>query len=94
MIKKAIRYSFKLFSMLLQLESKHKNINKVVSKTKNKEIPSIPKVKLILRLGTHNIFVTNWNSPVDLSKKTHKINDNKNVILEVAKDMIFNIWLL
>jgi hypothetical protein len=59
MIKKAIRYSFKLFSMLLQLESKHKNINKVVSKTKNKEIPSIPNFKLILRLGTHQMFVTN-----------------------------------
>ena len=45
MIKKAIKYSFKLCLILFQLIKKHKAISNVVNNKKNKEIPSIPKVK-------------------------------------------------
>jgi hypothetical protein len=43
--KKAIRYSFKSFFTLLQLNKIQIGISIVVNNKKNKEIPSIPKVK-------------------------------------------------
>ena len=78
-----------MFSIQVQLDNKHKNISNVVSITKNNEIPSIPKVKFILRLGIHINLVTNCISPVDLSNKIHNIRDAKNVKLEVPKEIIF-----
>jgi hypothetical protein len=39
-------------------------MSKVVSKTKNKEIPSIPKFKLTFRRFNQVFFVTNWNDPI------------------------------
>jgi hypothetical protein len=50
----------------------HKKISNVVRSTKNKEIPSIPKVKLRLKKGIHNTLFTNWKELIDLLKKTHK----------------------
>lgn len=57
---------------LVQLIKMHKKISNVVRSTKNKEIPSIPKVKLRLKKGIHNTLFTNWKELIDLLKKTHK----------------------
>lgn len=57
--KKAIKNSFKLNPTLFQLASIHKGTNNVVNNKKNNEIPSIPRVKFKLKLGSHKIFVTN-----------------------------------
>jgi len=58
---------------LVQLIRIHKKINKVVRRRKKSEIPSIPKLKFKFRIGIHKNFVTNWNEPVNLLKKNHKI---------------------
>jgi len=79
--------------MLFQLVNKHKKINNVVKITKNKEIPSIPTVKFKFKLGNHRIFSTNWKFPVDLSNKTHKNKESKNVMLEKNKAILFNKFL-
>ena len=46
---------------------------------KNKEIPSTPIGKLMFKIGIQKNFSTNWNVPIDLLKKTHKVSDNTNV---------------
>ena len=44
---------------MFQLARRHKGINKVVKKIKNKDIPSIPKTIFKFRLGTQKNFTTN-----------------------------------
>ena len=63
--KKAIKNSFKFLLTLFQLVNRHKGINKVVKKTKNKDIPSIPKTRFKFKLGSQKNFTTNWKEPVD-----------------------------
>jgi len=50
-IRNEITYSLTLKVILFQLIKRHNNVNNVVSKTKNNEIPSIPNVKLIFKKG-------------------------------------------
>ena len=62
---------------LVQLIKMHKKINRVDNKMKNKEIPSIPKLKLKFKKGIQATLFTNWNELTDLLKNTHKNNDKK-----------------
>ena len=55
----AITPSLTLMATLFQLANKHSGINKVVNSTKNKEIPSIPKVKFKLNMGNQKNFTQN-----------------------------------
>ena len=57
--RKAIKNSFKLKLMLFQLINKHNGINKFVKTTKNKEIPSIPKIKFKFKYDNQDIFIIN-----------------------------------
>jgi hypothetical protein len=51
--KKAIKYSLTIFWIPAHLANKQSGISKVVNKIKNKEIPSIPKTKLIFKKWSH-----------------------------------------
>ena len=57
---------------------------------KNKEIPSIPRCKLILKKGNQNSFETYWKEPTDLSKNNHKNNEKLKVKLAQNSDTCFN----
>ncbi len=77
--------------MILQLCKIHKGNKKVVNKTKNNEIPSIPNVKLIFKEGNQSKCCVNWNLAVELSKEVHKkmdkIRENKelfNAVIHMA----------
>lgn len=74
---------------LVQLIKIHKKINKVLKRRKKSEIPSTPKLKFIFKIGIHKIFVTNWNEPIDLLKKTHKNNEIKYKIPETFNAIDF-----
>ena len=60
-----------------------RGISSVVSKRKNNEIPSIPKVTFKFKIGIHKIFVTNWKVPTDFlnppqtNRKTRNGKDEK-----------------
>ena len=74
-----MRNSFRLVFTLFQLTKRHSGINKVVSRTKKSEIPSIPNTKFKFKVGIHKNLLTNWNVPIDLLKKTHRISERTNV---------------
>ena len=75
-----------------QLARMHNGIRRVVNKIKNKEIPSIPRVKFKFNSGTQQISSTNWKLEVDLSKKTHKKRDNKKVKNEKKRAVNLKNW--
>lgn len=90
MTKKAIKNSFTLIEMLVQLIRMHKKINRVVKRMKKSEIPSIPKLKFKFKNGIHNDFVTNWKEPIDLLKKNHKNKEITNNKLDTFKAKDFS----
>lgn len=90
-IKKAIKNSLIYTFTLVQLIKIHKKINNVVRRTKNNEMPSMPRLKLRFRKGIHNILLTNWKEPIDLLKKTHKNKEIIYTIQEIFKATAFNI---
>tara|TARA_B100000780_G_C20983853_1_gene393279 strand:+ start:206 stop:385 length:180 start_codon:yes stop_codon:yes gene_type:complete len=59
MAKKAIKYSLTFVLIPTQLPNKQRGTNKVVNKIKNKEIPSIPRIKLIFIDFNHSNRSTN-----------------------------------
>ena len=69
---------------LNQLANRHIGISNVVNNRKKREIPSIPKVKLILDWDNHTISSTNCNLGVESSKRTHKNKETQKVKKEVA----------
>ena len=93
MIKKAIKYFFKSICILFQLANKQRGTSKVVNMTKNIEMPSTPKGKLMFKTGIHKNLSTNWKVPMDLSKKTHKNKEEIKVKQEKFSTMDFK-WLL
>ena len=88
MIKKEITYSLTLKVILFQLIKRHNNVNNVVSRMKNSDIPSTPKVKLMFKNGSQCTWVTNWKYPKDLSNQTHSNKDKRKLKLEKLKPMI------
>ena len=88
MIKKEITYSLTLKVILFQLIKRHNNVNNVVSRMKNNDIPSTPKVKLMFKNGSQCTWVTNWKYPKDLSNQTHSNKDKRKLKLEKLKPMI------
>lgn len=92
--KKAIKNSFKLTLTLFQLVNKHNGINKVVKRTKNKEIPSIPNVKFKFKLDNQKNFTTNWNELLDFWKKPHKNKELMKEKHEKFNAIIFNNFFL
>ena len=82
-----------LYWILSQLANKHKGINKVVNKTKNNEIPSIPIMKFIFQKGIHEKTLTYWKIPIDLLKNIHKKIDKTKVMHAKFKEINFNILL-
>ena len=77
--------------MLVQLIKTHKKINNVVKSIKNKDMPSIPILKLKLKKGIHKILFANWNEPVDLLNKIHRNKEIKYTAQETLKATVFNI---
>jgi len=57
---------------------------------KNKEIPSIPIVKLKFKKGIQANLLTNWKELVDLLKKTHKSRDITYKLPEIFKAIAFS----
>lgn len=88
--KKAIKYSFKSFLTLLQLNKRQIGINIVVSNRKNNEIPSIPAIIFKFKLDNQWFFIVNWNCPTDFSKYAQTINEPKNGNTEKFKAINFN----
>ena len=79
--------------MLFQLTKIHTGIKKVVRTTKNKEIPSSPKIRLKVendRSVWNDVkFWKNWNFDVELSNSTQRMRDIKKL-----KSEIFNAIFL
>jgi len=93
-IKKAIKNSLIYTLTLDQLIKTHKKINNVVKRIKNKDMPSIPILKLKFKKGIQDTLFTNWKEPTDLLKKTHKNKELRYVMQETFKANIFNAaWL-
>ena len=61
---------------------------------KNKDIPSIPNVKLKFKKGIHKVLFTNWNIPIEALNHTHKKREQINVKADVPNPIIFKKILL
>ncbi len=58
---------------------------------KNKDMPSIPILKLKLKKEIHKILFANWNEPIDLLNKIHRNKEIKYTTQETPKVTVFNI---
>ena len=83
--RKRIIYAFICFLTLTQLLNTQRHTSNVLKIMKNKDIPSTPKKKFILKKAIQLKNSMYWKLEVELSKKIHKYSDNKKVIAEFKK---------
>ena len=83
--RKRIIYAFICFLTLTQLLNTQRHTSNVLKIMKNKDIPSTPKKKFILKKAIQLKNSMYWKLEVELSKKIHKYSDNKKVTAEFKK---------
>jgi hypothetical protein len=66
----------------------------VVKKTKNRDMPSIPKTRFKFKLANQKNLTTNWKDPVDFWNRPHKTIDPMNDKHDEFKAITFNNFFL